>query len=195
MTTVDASLSELEARVARRERRSLWRTAVATLLPVTAAAALLWVTVDRIGETSAELTTVKSELDNLDDNLAAARTERDAALQQAQNLGDELETAQTALATTDARFDRLESRAAELKRTADEQQRLAETFRAQYESQVQLVDGMRADIDKLATELGERVGQVNTLQAQVTALETEIKRYDPQFRIQRISPQLIRPPQ
>ena len=71
----DERLDELEAGLERRDRHTLFRTTLLTLVPVAAAGAFLWITVREINDSQNELKAVKTEL---------AETKRALATEQAE---------------------------------------------------------------------------------------------------------------
>ncbi len=66
MATRQSELSELEARIVRRERRIFTRTLLFSFLPVVAAAVLLWTTIEQID-------TARTELRGTEEQLRASR--------------------------------------------------------------------------------------------------------------------------
>lgn len=74
---------DLDARIARRERSSLVRTIVASLVVIAVAAAFLWFTLRELNEASARLSDVKAQLDAVQQDLVAAQSQRDTAVAEA----------------------------------------------------------------------------------------------------------------
>ena len=62
MSRSELSLEDVEATFRRRERRALRRTTLLTLIPVLAAAALLWLALDRLNDTNQELKRAQRQL-------------------------------------------------------------------------------------------------------------------------------------
>ncbi len=77
MTIKQIELHELEARVVRRERRVFRLTLVFSFLPVVAAAALLWMTIEGISSARRELGVVRTDL--IDTTAARDRARTDLA--------------------------------------------------------------------------------------------------------------------
>jgi tetratricopeptide (TPR) repeat protein len=73
MATRQSELSELEARIVRRERRIFIRTLLFSFLPVVAAAVLLWTTIEQIDTARTELRGTEEQLRGTEEQLRASR--------------------------------------------------------------------------------------------------------------------------
>lgn len=89
----DQPIAELEARVSRNERRVLVRTVALTLVPIVAAAALLWITIAKVqhaqnelAQTRVELARTQRELDEAQQQAATLRAQNARTRRQAANL-------------------------------------------------------------------------------------------------------------
>lgn len=83
MAAATDRFDDLDERIVRRERSSLVRTILASLIVIAVAAAFLWYTLRELNEASARLSSVKAELGTVQQDLATAQSQRDKAAQEA----------------------------------------------------------------------------------------------------------------
>lgn len=182
MANSEASLADLEAKVARSESRILVRTVALVAVPVIVAAAWLWMTVAAVSDAQSELVTVEADLRSaksdvaetqkslttVKDDLAAATKGLTTAKQA------ESDARASAKAANDAR-----AQAEQVRKQAEREREEATT--ALKKAQVELVAVSEAK-EKMSADLESYRKQIVSLQGELAESQSHYKELQTQLR-------------
>lgn len=157
MASTDGDLTQLEARLAKGERRNLIRTVAFSIVPVVAAVVFLWFTLQQIESASGRLNEVRAELETAQVELEQAEADLEAAVRTAEAAAEErdemLALRQVAEEQVQNYVDSAKQLQSRIDGLADESRR----YQEQYEEQVKLSQSLAAELAAVSARLDEAV--------------------------------------
>lgn len=165
-------IDELEARIAKGERRSLLRTSVISVIPVAAAVVFLLFTLQQIESAGSRLEKVRSELETAQVEIERANEQREAAIRIAEAAAEERDEMLALRERAEEEVQQYVDRAAQLQNQIASLEQESKQYQERYQEQL---ERSRALAEELA-EVTARLEQAVAFQTNVYDLDwTDVK--------------------